>query len=775
MQLPSLIVLRFLVTNYTKIGILIYCGKMDHHRILIIDDNPAIHDDFRKVLSARRKTKTATHLFLGYSLEQKNQIPDREFDLNSAMQGQEGLDLAQQALQDGKPFSVAFVDMRMPPGMDGLETITKLWKIDPHIQVVICTAYSDRSLSEIRAALEHSDQFLLLKKPFDSVEINQLALALSEKWRLTREERKAAADKANRLKAAEDSLSKHTLFLELATQIAGTGYCHFAPSTCKFEASDKAAQILATTTNKINNLDDFIALFAEEDRERLRKLFVTAIREPGDKDFITKSYLLLPNGDLRHIQLSFVYEATLAGKNGALFGVVHDVTESVNSTNAIKHASLHDPLTGRPNRLKLMQDFDTAIKISKRIGSTTGLLLIDIDSFKSVNDSFGHPIGDQLLSLVADRLAANVRETDTVARIGGDEFAIVQTGGMAPTDTLVILDRIFRSFRDPFIIEDQEIYASISCGVSLAPLNGLNIEKLYKSADLALYRAKKEGKACYRFFDGELDRQIKNRRLITAHLPSAAKDQKLELHYQPIVSCQSTELVAMEALVRWHHPKLGILPPEKFIEVAEETGEIVSIGNWVLNQACTDASNWPDSVRIAVNISAAQFRKGDLFENVARVLQKTGICPHRLELEITEQVLMGNNRATFDILNSLRELGVRIVLDDFGVGYSSLSCLQKFAFDKLKLDHSFLSLTNSIPEAQVIVSAIAGIGNSLKIETCAEGVETAEQFKSACREGYDFAQGFFFSKPAPLAQLRHVFGGGSLPDKSSRSELQSSP
>lgn len=727
---------------------------MENCRILLIDDNPAIHEDYKKILQKSPGGSSAAALFLDLDESTSDQP---EFDLVSAFQGKEGVDLAREAANNGQPFSVAFVDMRMPPGMDGLQTITELWKVDPNIQIVICTAYSDHSLNEIRKSLSRTDSFLLLKKPFDSVEVSQLAVALSEKWRLTLEEKNAAEEKAKRLQQAEDSLSKHTLFLELATKIAGTGYCSIDANSRSFIGSDRVGEILQRDVKSVTNLKEFLDVLDPIDRIHIEMEFEKLITKKVGSSFMARACFITKSEEVRHMQLSFVYETTLLEETGCLFGVLHDVTDSVRALNAVKHAALHDSLTGLPNRVKLLDDFSSAIKRAKRSGLSAGLVLIDVDHFKSVNDSFGHPTGDELLRGVAKRLSECVRETDTVSRFGGDEFAIVHSSKNIPTDTMTMLDRIYRTFEEPFNIDGRQVFASISAGVSLAPGNGVDMEQLIKFADLALYRAKNEGKACYRFFDEELDRIMRQRRAIESDFERALADREFELYYQPIISCRSESIASMEALVRWNHPQLGFVQPDQFIAVAEDTGDIVPIGEWVLEQACHDALNWPSHVSVSVNVSGVQFRKSDLFSTVASVIERTGISAERLEIEITERVLLGNNHGVLDTLRALRELGVKVVMDDFGVGYSSLSYLQHFRFDKLKLDRSFLPLEGMTDESEVIIRAIAGLGKSLGMATCAEGVESREQFERIRSEGYSLAQGYLFSRPVPASELSGLF------------------
>jgi diguanylate cyclase (GGDEF)-like protein len=380
-------------------------------------------------------------------------------------------------------------------------------------------------------------------------------------------------------------------------------------------------------------------------------------------------------------------------------------------------------------------------------------MCLDLDNFKQVNDTMGHPVGDGLLVAVADRLSACVREVDTVARLGGDEFAIIQLGARQPDDAEVLAARIVAAFLQPFEVGGHQIMTGVSIGVAVAPGDGASYETLMRDADIALYLAKTEGGGRVRFFEAEMDSRIHIRRLLELDLQVAISRKEFELYYQPLVSLITDKIIGFEALLRWHHPVRGLVSPMDFIPVAEETGMIVTIGEWVLHTACFEAENWPDDITVAVNLSPVQFKKGDLVGTVQAALAASGLRPDRLELEITESVFLRDTVGTLTALRQLRAMGIGVALDDFGTGYSSLSYLHSFPFSKIKIDQSFVRDLMTNHESMSIVRAVTGLGKSLGIKTIAEGVETREQLDKLRDKGCDEVQGYFFSRPRPASEV----------------------
>jgi len=422
-----------------------------------------------------------------------------------------------------------------------------------------------------------------------------------------------------------------------------------------------------------------------------------------------------------------------------------DITERRRSEAKISHMALHDGLTNLPNRLFFREEMENRLTHLGR-DQKFAVLCLDLDHFKSVNDTLGHPIGDKLLRQAAERLRGCLRDGDSVARLGGDEFAILQGSITQLSDTTTLMARIIDVIRAPFNLDGQQVVVGVSIGVALAPADGVNPDQLLKNADMALYRAKGDGRGTYRFFESEMDARMQARRALELDLRSAIATGQFELHYQPLVNLTSEKITGFEALIRWNHPERGLIPPVEFIPLAEETGLIVPIGEWVLRQACEEAAKWPSDIGIAVNLSPAQFKSSAVTQTVMNALARSRLSPSRLELEITESVLLFNNEATLNTLHQLRTLGVRISMDDFGTGYSSLSYLRSFPFDKIKIDRSFVHNLSSSKDSMAIIRAVTGLGNSLGMMITGEGVETQEELDYLKREGCTEAQGYFFSK-----------------------------
>jgi diguanylate cyclase (GGDEF)-like protein len=427
-----------------------------------------------------------------------------------------------------------------------------------------------------------------------------------------------------------------------------------------------------------------------------------------------------------------------------------DITERRAAEIRIQHLAHHDALTGLPNRVLFRQELEHALAYVRR-GGLLALHCLDLDQFKAVNDTLGHPIGDLLLREVAQRLGESSRETDTVARLGGDEFAIVQTAIESPLDATTLADRLIELMEAPFVIDGHQIVIGTSIGIALAPQDGVDADQLLKGADLALYRAKADGRGTFRLFQAEMDAAVQARRLLELDLRLALPAGQLELFYQPQMDVLCRRVAGCEALLRWHHPVKGLIPPDQFIPLAEETGLIIPIGEWVLRRACAAAVQWPDDLRVAVNLSAVQFKSPHLVAAVVGALRESGLHASRLELEITETVMLRDTDATLATLHQLRELGVQIAMDDFGTGYSSLSYLRRFPFDRIKIDQSFVRELGKQEDCSAIVRAVIALGRDLGIAITAEGVESRQQVEALERAGCDELQGYLFSRPVPEA------------------------
>ncbi|HEY2616033.1 MAG TPA: EAL domain-containing protein [Acetobacteraceae bacterium] len=412
------------------------------------------------------------------------------------------------------------------------------------------------------------------------------------------------------------------------------------------------------------------------------------------------------------------------------------------------HLAHHDALTDLPNRALFHKQLKNALAFARE-SECLALLCLDLDQFKAVNDTLGHPVGDALLLAVADRLVRRTRETHTVARLGGDEFAIIQAPIAKLTEAVGLADRLIELFDEPFDVAGHRIVIGTSIGVAFAPQDGADADQLLKSADLALYRAKLDGRGVYRLFRAEMDAQMQERRLLELDLRQALSAGQFELFYQPQVNLRIGEVTGFESLLRWHHPERGLVSPATFIPLAEEIGLIVPIGEWVLRQACATAASWPSDIRVAVNLSAAQFKSLNLVAVVSQALRASGLAPERLELEITETVMLQDTDATMATLHQLRALGAGIAMDDFGTGYSSLSYLRCFPFDRIKIDQSFVRELSTRRDCGAIVRAVAGLSAELGMATTAEGVETREQLDLLVSAGCTEVQGYLFSPAVP--------------------------
>jgi diguanylate cyclase (GGDEF)-like protein/PAS domain S-box-containing protein len=439
-------------------------------------------------------------------------------------------------------------------------------------------------------------------------------------------------------------------------------------------------------------------------------------------------------------------------QGGGWVATFEDITEWLEAQAKISHMARHDALTSLPNRVLFHEQLVQGLRRT-RSGDQLAVLCLDLDHFKDINDSLGHPIGDALLKEVGRRLKATVGESDTVARLGGDEFAVVQIGRSEETAARSLAGRLVEVISAPYEIDDHQIVIGVSIGISLSPQDGSNPDELLKNADLALYRAKADGRGTYRFFETGMDARAQARRLLEMDLRAAVQRDEFEAYYQPIRDVASGRVVAFEALLRWNHPQRGLIAPLNFIPLAEETGLIIQLGEFVLRSACADAATWPDDVDVAVNLSPVQFKNPNLIASVTAALAASGLDARRLELEITESVLLQNSEATLTTLHELRAMGVRISLDDFGTGYSSLSYLRSFPFDKIKIDRSFVSELATREDSMAIIRAVTGLGRSLGIVTTAEGVENDAQLELLRREGCTQAQGYLFSKPRPACDV----------------------
>lgn len=640
-------------------------------RIIVIDDNASVLDTFRKILASRNQGELSALEAMESSLFAEDNAASAEqahFDLELVQDGQAGCERVRGACNEGRPFAVAFVDMRMPGGWDGLRTVEELWHIDANLQVVICTAYSDYSWQQIVNRLQCSDRLLILRKPFEAIEVLQLASALSEKWRLYREQQAQLAE-------LEEKVAERTQHLEQA------------------------------------------------------------------------------------LSKSRVYERELL------------------------HQAFHDALTGLPNRNAL--DESLASKLGKFGGyrGRLAVIFIDVDRFKSINDSYGHAIGDAVLKAIAARLTIVLRSTDKVVRLGGDEFVVLVPRYETPEDVGRIAQKLLDTIAAPIDIGNHEIpkgfhvhydqclRVTASIGIALYPENGGDGSSLLSHADTAMYLAKATGGNGYRYYTQEMGTRVQERATLESALRCALEKNQFELHYQPKASLKNGQLYGFEALLRWHHPELGMVPPDQFIPLAEETGLIVQIGEWVLQTASEQLKVWHDAgfggLSMAVNLSVRQFQQMDIPSLVRKVLAAIGLSPEYLILELTESLLMSHSESIASALDELKALGARLSLDDFGTGYSSLSYLKRYPIDEVKIDRSFIDDVTLCPHNASITKAILAMARSLNMHTVAEGVETEGQLTFVRENGCDAIQGYFFSRPQAAGEIGELLQAG----KSLKAEL----
>jgi diguanylate cyclase len=607
-----------------------------NRRVLIIDDNEAIHRDFRKVLggaaelAAERELDDLESELLGTT--ERSAMPT--FEVDTAFQGEEGVRLAEAAFREGRPYAVAFVDMRMPPGWDGLKTIEHLWKVDGGIQVVICSAHSDYEWSDVTQRLKHSDKLLLLRKPFEPIEVQQCATALCQKWH----------------------------------------------------------------------------------NERL-----------------------------------------IRGQISQLERVVAARTRGLETANKqLRHMATHDALTGLPNRTLLEDRLQLAIAQAHRAGQTFALLVCDLDRFKLVNDSMGHHAGDQFLQQVARRLSSVLREGDTLARQGGDEFVFVMSLTSTASDAEVLSERALAALAAPVNMTGMDIHIAASFGLAMYPRDGATAEALLANADTAMYSAKRRGN-CMQRFSPTLGGTAHRRLQLETDLHAALRSGQFELHYQPKVDTASGAVRSAEALLRWKHPERGYIAPVEFIGVAEETGQIGAIGDWVLREACRQVRRWIDAghapLRVGVNISAVQFHEAGLIDSVRSALEAAQLDAQWLEIELTESCVMSNPEESIRLLQEFSRMGIVVSVDDFGTGYSSMSYLRRFPIDMLKIDRTFVAEMQTREEDASIVKAIVSLAHGLHLKVVAEGVETLAQLDALRELGCDQYQGFHFSAALPAEQF----------------------
>jgi diguanylate cyclase (GGDEF)-like protein len=541
--------------------------------------------------------------------------------------------------------------------------------------------------------------------------------------------------------------------LDAALKYMSQGLCMFDSEARLVVANDRYSEMYGLKPEQVKPGTPFrqiiearIALgaFAGGNPESYISERLAAVREPHASTKIQS----LPDGRV----LAIVHQPLA---DGGWLATHEDITEQKRYQEKIAYMAHHDGLTDLPNRSLLNERLEIALGGTKR-GHIVAMHLLDLDLFKNVNDTLGHAAGDKLLKAVAGRLRAIVRDTDTVARMGGDEFAIVQVAIEQPSEAARLAERLIATLSEVYDVDGHQVVVGTSVGIAVGPTDGADPDQLIRNADLALYRAKNAGRGAFAFFESGMDVQMQARRALENDMRAALPAGQFELHYQPVLNLARNEIVGVEALVRWRHPERGMISPGEFIPLAEEIGFIVPLGEWIIRQACMTAASWPNNVKVAVNLSPAQFRSPGLVQVVMNALASSGLAAGRLELEITESVLLLEGAATVATLHRLRELGVHIAMDDFGTGYSSLSYLRSFPFDKIKIDRSFVKDITVTTGSLSIVRAVAAMAKGLGMETTAEGVETQEQLETVKSEGCTEMQGFLLSRPLPANEIQQL-------------------
>lgn len=560
----------------------------------------------------------------------------------------------------------------------------------------------------------------------------------------------AAIDVTDRLQARR-LLEEQKQQLDTALQNMSQGLCMFDAEGRITLFNDRFAKLMSVPAEflRTHTLLDLVRRRHEEgnlaaDPDEFFAKVINDMREGRQTQRIRE----LPSG-----QILRVIDQPMPG--GGWVATVEDITE-MRKAEIESRLARHDPLTGLPNRMLFKERMQEALTRVKR-GEKIAVLCLDLDHFKDINDSLGHPVGDHLLIAAGQRLHGCLREADTVARLGGDEFAIIQAELVDPLmDTETLARRLIDAISSPYQINEHEVVVGVSIGLSISPADGIDADQLLRNADMALYRAKADGRGTYRFFEAEMDARVQARRALELDLRAATIKGEFEAYFQPIYDSNTKDITSFEALLRWQHPTRGLVEPMSFIPLAEETALIISIGEWILRKACAEAATWSRPVRVAVNLSPVQFKSRNLVPAVMGALSSSGLPPERLELEITESVLLDNNETNMRTLHALRDLGIRISMDDFGTGYCSLSYLRSFPFDKIKIDQSFIRDISTREDSMAIVRAVTGIGKMLGIATTAEGVETEEQFALVRSEGCTEVQGYLFSKPVPASEVEKL-------------------
>jgi diguanylate cyclase (GGDEF)-like protein/PAS domain S-box-containing protein len=738
-------------------------------RILIIDDVVAIHEDFRRILSGGAlNTKFEEALA---AITNKNPLTEEKFTdkyiLDSAYQGEEGFKLVEKAVAQNDHYALAFVDMRMPPGWDGLTTIKKIWGVDPEMQIVICTAFSDYSWEDISKELTNTDNFLILKKPFDVVEIRQLAASLTTKWELKKQVQYQVEHLQELVKERSRDLDNSLSLSNAALESTHEGII----------VTNKEGKVILMNrlflklwgleegSVQVNDAFHMVLIKLSElvvESQLLQEMLLDLSKEP--KIGIANEWLLKNNKILE----LYTHPQILHNKIvGCVFSFL-DITEQKLFEKKLHYQATHDDLTGLPNRSLISDRIQQAIAYSKQDNTLIGILMLNLDNFKRINDTLGQETGDILLQDVASKLLSILHDTDSISRTGGDEFILVITSYDNENALMSRINKIFSLFSIPLRLKDQEIIVTTSMGVSIYPKDGEDVNTLLKNANIALYHAKELGRNNIQFFQPQLGQELFQKVDLISSLHQALTNNEFVLHYQPLLDLNTNRIMGVEALVRWKHPTLGLLQPDTFIPLAERSGIINELGKWVLRTACTQNKEWQKTINpelnMAINISGYQFRKDEFVDEMIHILNELKLDPHTITLEMTESVILGNQQDISNKMHQLKQIGVHFAIDDFGTGYSTLNYLKYYPFDSIKIDKSFIQGVITNKGDKYIVEAIINMARTLGVMILAEGVESIEQVNFLKDRHANHVQGYFFSKPIDAEKCTELLKNSSNKD-----------
>jgi diguanylate cyclase (GGDEF)-like protein/PAS domain S-box-containing protein len=758
----------------------------NHRRVLIVDDNGEIHEDFRKILAPAPQTSGLAEMETALFGAGQASAGER-YELEFAFQGQEALERVRAALKNERPFALAFVDMRMPPGWDGLETIEHLWHADPELQVVICTAYSEYSREDIVARTGRSHRLVILKKPFDIAEISQLAFAMTEKWRASRQaglkmvalervvQRRTAEVGAinlrlsiqiEQLEQMKEALESSEKRYALAARGANDGLWDWDLGQGTVYYSDRWRNIVGLQeTEAANTIDIWHSRVHPNDLPVLQETIRRHL--DGETDHMESEHRIrTPSGEYLWVLCRGVAVRNESGKPCRFAGSLTDISRRKATEDQLRQGAYFDRLTDLPNRALLRECLERAVREAKEDRSKRfAVLFIDFDRFKVVNDSLGHMAGDELLVAVSRlftqclRGAMPTARDYTLARLGGDEFIILLTDLQSDHDAVRVAEAVHGALHQPLSIHGQEVHCTASIGIAIGGPHYQNADDIIRDADTAMYHAKTAGRARHVVFSSAMHTNAIARLQFENDLRRAIQNRGIEVVYQPIICLKTTRAIGVEALARWTHPDLGPVSPDRFIPVAEESGLIIPLGDHVLQTACRDLHRLqtarPDfrGLRMNVNLSSRQFSQPLLVDSIRNIIEESGIAPGTLALEVTETVVMKDFEAAASTIERLKELSVDVYMDDFGTGYSSLSCLKSLPMTGLKLDRSFVGQISASITNPAIIHAIVTLAGNLRLHVVAEGVETMEQVASLIALDCEQAQGYLFGRPMPLEHM----------------------